>query len=79
MEIVDNVRFWAQVIQDSCRTLVVPPELESRAIETMKAHGVAHLITVKVSTVLPEGTVYLVDEQALEADLRRAMTRKPSL
>jgi hypothetical protein len=73
MSILDDVRFWNQVVQDSRRTLLVPPDLESRAIEMVKAHGVAHVITVKVSEVLPANTVYVVDEQGLEADMAEAI------
>lgn len=71
MSILDDVLFWNQVVQDARRTLLVPPDLESRAIEMVKAHGMAHIITVKVSDVLPDGTVYVVDEQAIAADLAR--------
>ena len=79
MSMIDDVRFWAQVVEDSRRTLVVPPDLESRAIEMVKARGLAHVVTVKVSDVLPEHTVYMIDEQAIEADLRQTVQqRRPS-
>lgn len=73
VSILDDVLFWNQVVQDSRRTLLVPTDLESRAIEMVKAHGMAHVITVKVSEVLPDGMVYVVDEQGLEADMAEAM------
>ncbi len=73
MSILDDVLFWSQVVQDSRRTLLVPPDLESRAIETVKARGLAHVVTVRVSCVLPDGVAYLVDEQGLEADMAQAM------
>lgn len=73
MSILDDARFWDQVVQDSRRTLLVPPDLESRAIEMVKAHGMAHIITVKVNEVLPVDTVYVVDEQGLEADMAEAV------
>jgi hypothetical protein len=70
---LDDIRFWMQVTLDAKRTLVVPPELESRAIEMVKAHGCEHVVTVRVSEVLPEGAVYWVDEQALDASLRQTV------
>lgn len=70
---LDTIRFWDQVVQDSRRTLLVSPELESRAVEMVKARDLAHVVTVKANPHLPEGNVYLVDEQAIEADLRRTL------
>lgn len=68
---LDDIRFWMQVVGDSRRTLLVPPELESRAIEMVKARGLAHIVTVKTSQYLPEGKAYIVDEQAIDAELHR--------
>lgn len=70
---LDDIRFWMQVTLDAKRTLVVPPDLESRAIEMVKARGCEHVVTVRVSEVLPEGTVYWVDEHALDASFRQAV------
>jgi len=69
---IDDIRFWMQVVGDSRRTLLVPPELESHAIEMVKARGLAHLVTVKASAYLPAGKAYLVDEQALDVELHRS-------
>ncbi|WP_460705606.1 hypothetical protein [Myceligenerans halotolerans] len=79
MSMLDDVRFWAQVYEDSRRTLIVPPDLESRAVETVKARGLEGIVTVRVSRWLPAGMVFLIDEQALEANLRQAVHRRPTL
>jgi hypothetical protein len=71
--LLDDVLFWNQVVQDSRRTLLVSRDVESRAIEMVKAHGLDHVVTVKVSSVLPEGVVYLVDELGIEANLRETL------
>ncbi|GAB3166936.1 hypothetical protein GCM10027059_26670 [Myceligenerans halotolerans] len=73
MSMLDDVRFWAQVYEDSRRTLIVPPDLESRAVETVKARGLEGIVTVRVSRWLPAGMVFLIDEQAIEADWRHTM------
>ena len=73
MSILDNIRFWAQVVQDARRTLVVSPELEAPVVELVEAYGLAHLVTVKTSEHLLDGNAYLVDEQAIQAELERPL------
>jgi len=72
---LDDVRFWAQVMDDGMRTLIVPPDLESRAVEQVKARGLDGIITVRVSRWLPKGMAFLIDEQAMEAVLRQSLQR----
>lgn len=76
MSTLDDVRFWEQVIGDARRTLVVNPDLESRAIEQLRARGLGHLVTVKASPYCPPEMAYLVDEQALAAALHTALARR---
>lgn len=73
MSMIDDVRFWLQIFGDAKRTIIVPPDLESRAIETVKARGLAHIVTVRVSPYIPEDMAYVVDEQALDVDVQRPL------
>lgn len=69
--ILDDCRFWSQVIEDSRRTLICPPELEPRLKTQMAALGLDGMVDVKVSTLLPDDTLLVVDENAMEASFQR--------
>lgn len=69
-----EVRFWAQVIGDAKRTVMCPPDLESRCKGYVAARGLEHLITVQANPYCPGGRLFVIDEQAIQASVTR--TRK---
>lgn len=67
---LDEIRFWSQVITDSRRTILCSPENESRIKGWLDAQEFG-LYTVRASQVVPDDVVYVIDEQALEAETSR--------
>lgn len=70
-DVLTEVRFWAQVMTDAKRTVICPPDLESRCKGYVGARGLGHLITVMASPFAPENTLYVIDEGAMQAELNR--------
>ena len=64
-EPLTELRFWQQVIGDARRTVLCPPEMESRCKGYVDARGLGGVITVKASPVCPDDRLYVMDEQAL--------------
>lgn len=71
----DDVRFWAQILEDSRRTLICPPDLESRVKTRIAAMGLDRQFTVMVSPYAPDGAIYLVDLNGMDADTNQSMLR----
>lgn len=72
----DDRLFWEQVARDSERTVVCNPDMESRVkgnLDRLGADGVT--VTVIVTRWCPEGSIYVLDENAINASLRQSMTR----
>lgn len=63
------------MLGDSKRTWVCPPAYEERIRALVEAHDLEHVITVRASIGCPENQVLIIDEQAMEADLRAQMAR----
>lgn len=74
-DVLTEVRFWSQVIGDAKRTVLCPPDLESRCKGYVDARGLAGLITVKASRACPPNQILVIDEQAIEADMREFLAR----
>jgi hypothetical protein len=72
---LENLRFWMQTFEDSRRTLLCPPDLESRVKGYVDAHGLGGVVQVKASPIIPDGQVMIVDENALEAEWRQTLQR----
>jgi hypothetical protein len=70
-EVETNVRFWMQIIRDSRRTIICPPELVERVIAKVREHDLQDHLSVMPSIVCPPNSILVVDEQALKADLQR--------
>ena len=68
-----EIRFWQQVIGDSKRTVLCPPEMESRCKGYVDARGLGGLITVVASRACPDDRLYVMDEQALMASVNRPL------
>lgn len=72
-DMLTEVRFWAQIIGDARRTVLVNPDLESRVKGWVDARGLGGVITVNASPAVPTDRCYVIDTGAVEADLRRAL------
>ena len=70
-----EMRFWAQVIGDAKRTVICPPDLESRCKGYVDARGLGYLITVKPSPYCPPNQILVLDEQALQASMNEMLAR----
>lgn len=66
-DMLTEVRFWAQVVGDAKRTVMCPPDLESRCMGYVAARGIEGLITVKASPMVPADRIFVIDEQAIGA------------
>jgi hypothetical protein len=73
-----DIRFYEQVLLDSKRTIVCPPDLASDVRAVVEQYDAGHLFTVCASAACPEERLILIDEQALEAGLRASLQRGPT-
>lgn len=71
MSILDNVKFWAQAIEESKRTLVCSPENESRVKSYVDARGLSGLYEVLVTPNVPDDLIVVMDQNAIEASTRQ--------
>ncbi len=74
MSVLDDVRFWAQVVGDAKRTIIVHTSWESDIRWLCEVEGWNHL-TVKPSPFIPVNTFLVLDEQAIEAQMRQDLRR----
>ncbi|MFE0039458.1 hypothetical protein [Streptomyces sp. NPDC059015] len=74
--ILDNIRFYSQILQDAERTIYCPPDQAAAVSSAIEGEGLGHVYTVTGSCAVPDGRIILVDEQALEAATRQA-AQKP--
>ena len=70
-----ELRFWAQVIGDSKRTVICPPDLESRCKGYVAARGLDGLITVEANPFCPEDRIFVFDTPAIDATLNKSTVR----
>lgn len=75
MSMLDDIRFWQQVVEDGRRTLFCSPELESRVKTRLAALGLDGMVDVQVSPMVPDDQLYLADLNALEASSNQALQR----
>lgn len=62
-----EVMFWSQVIGDSKRTVLCPPDLESRVKGWVEARGMGGIITVHAAWFVPDNRLYVIDTPSMEA------------
>ena len=72
---IDEIRFWQQVLTDSERTVICNPDLESRCKGYVAARGLEGVITVEASPACPVDQIFVFDHNALEANLRQVLAR----
>ena len=70
-----EVRFWAQVVGDARRTIICPPDLESRIKGWLSARDLLGFHTVEVNEYMPADRIFVVDQGALDAYMAQAMGR----
>lgn len=74
-ELLTEVRFWAQVVNDARRTIICSPELESRVKGWLGARDLLGFHTVEVNEYMPDERIFVVDQGALDAYMAQAMNR----
>ena len=74
-DVLTEVRFWAQVIGDARRTVLCPPDLESRIKGWVDARGMGGIIRVMASPFCPKGSIYVIDDGATAASLNQSVQR----
>lgn len=74
-DMLTEVRFWAQVTGDAKRTVVCPPDLESRIKGWIDARDMSGLIEVRALRACPENRIFLIDEGALQASSNAGVQR----
>lgn len=75
MDILDEIRFHAQVSTDAQRTLVCEPERVEALVTAVEQLGLSHRLTVKASSAVPAGRIIVLDEQAMEASMNQTFQR----
>lgn len=75
MDILDEIRFHMQVATDARRTLMCAPDQADAVRAAVDQLGAGHVFTVKASSCCPEGTIVVIDEQALEASWQQTIQR----
>ncbi|MFI2081460.1 hypothetical protein ACH43Y_14070 [Streptomyces rubiginosohelvolus] len=71
----EEFRFFAQIIGDAQRTILCEPHRVAEIQDVVNRQGMAGIVTVKASRVCPEGKLLVLDEQAMEASCRQAVSR----
>jgi hypothetical protein len=71
---LDELRFAVQVLGDAKRTVICPPGIEAELRQAVEAAGAVGW-TVRGDSWVPEGTAYVIDEQAIEAETRETLQR----
>ena len=71
MSALDDVYFFGQVLKDMERVVICSPDLESRVKSRIAALGLENLWTVQVQVSLPDGKLFIVDPNAVEALCRQ--------
>jgi hypothetical protein len=70
--ILTDVQFWAIVGEIGKRTIICPPDLESRVKGYyIDARGLGGLLKVQASPACPDGKIFVIDEEAAKAELNR--------
>lgn len=73
MTVLDDVRFWATIIEEQRRTLICPPSLVDAVNRKLAELGIAGLNDVISSPHVPDGQILVVDPNSMEAATRQAV------
>jgi hypothetical protein len=74
---LDDIRFWHQVITDQKRVLACSPEWESRLKTMVNARGLSGIIEVRVSRMVPDDQIWSIDEQGMQAEMSKPIRMPP--
>ncbi|WP_031165983.1 hypothetical protein [Streptosporangium roseum] len=70
---LNDLRFWNQIHRDSKRTVYCAPAQAEDIRRAVEDAGMKEILTVVASRIVPDGTTYVLDVQAIEAGQREAM------
>ena len=65
--ILDNLRFTAQILGDSRRTLLCEPSRIAEVQAIVDERDLAGIYTVRGSRACPQGKIIVIDDPAMEA------------
>lgn len=74
-DVLTEIRFWAPVVNDAKRTIVCPPDLESRVKGWLSARDLLGFHAVEVNEYMPAEQIFVVDKGALDAYMAQVMNR----
>lgn len=75
MDVLDEIRFLAQISADAERTLLCEPQLAPVVQAAVDQEGASHLFAVRASEHCPPGRILVLDEQAMGASWRQTVQR----
>ncbi|MET8278260.1 hypothetical protein [Micromonospora sp. NPDC005174] len=75
MSILDDVRFWATVIEEQRRILICPPAMVDAVNRKLVELGMGGFHEIQASPYMPDNQIWMVDPNAMEAATRQAMQR----
>lgn len=71
----EEIRFWAQIVGDSQRTVICEPHRVDEIRAAVEERGYDSFLTVRASLACPEGKLVILDENAMEASQRQLFQR----
>jgi hypothetical protein len=73
--VLTEVQFWAIAFRAMERTILCSPDIESRIKCWIDARGLSGLYTVIASPHVPDDRLYIVDQNAIDADTNAMMAQ----
>lgn len=75
MTILDDVRFWAAVIEEQRRILICQPAMLDAVNRKLADLGIDGLHEVQASPLMPDDQIWVIDPNVVEASTRQASQR----
>lgn len=72
---METLQLVMQEINDMRRTVICPPHLVEQIEAIIAEQHLSGVITVKSSTLLPKGCMYILDDNALDAHINQSAQR----
>ncbi|GAA3027353.1 hypothetical protein [Streptosporangium longisporum] len=70
-EYVDDLSPWGQARRDATQTIACSVAEAEKFRRLVEEQGMAGIITVVASPIVPDGTVYVMDMQAMDETLQQ--------
>lgn len=67
------LRHWNEVLKSHQRTVLCGPEVEDTVRQAVERYNLSGLFKVQSSDVIPDGSVIVVNEHAIEANMREVL------